>query len=76
MNKATGSKLHFQHRPSQCPRQAVVKLLQMDDAANDLDQIDLEDDDGKYDNFYDGDFNEFVQQDVNESFKNLSSDVF
>ena len=76
MNKATGSKLHYQHKPSQCPRQAVVRMLQMDDVANEIDQIDLEDDDGKFYDFYNGDFNEFVQQEMNEPIRNSPQTCF
>ena len=47
-SKNSKTSIHYKHLPSQCPRQALVKLLQMDDLTGHMDQLEVDTDEGKY----------------------------
>ena len=76
MSKDTNIKLHFQHKPSECPKQAMVKLLQMDDIVDDMDQIQVDEIDGKYDELSNEEYNELVRQVSSDSFQHSPQPCF
>ena len=49
MHKTLGSRLHFQHLSSECPRKAAVKLMQIEEMEDDMELVNINDDsDGNY----------------------------
>ena len=43
LSKKSKIQIHFKHQSAQCPRQAIVKLLQVDTTADEVDQLTLSD---------------------------------
>ena len=62
LNKSLGKKLHFQHVASECPRQTMVKLLQLDDINCGIEQLELCETDDGYQDVNADESNSVVQQ--------------
>ena len=76
LNKSSNSQLHYQHLASQCPRKAIVKLLQVDDIIEDIDQLSTEEYEGNYTNFCNDQLNTLINQVTTDSHHISSQQCF